>query len=64
MHVTDVFEKPGRVKRLKDKNDKTVLNGFIGIGNRPKSKPNKLWVDQGRELNNKPLQNGWMIMIS
>ena len=43
---------------MKDKNDKTVLNGFIAIGNKFKSKPNKLWVDQGRELYNKHMQNG------
>ena len=33
---------------IKDKKDKTVLNAFTEIVNESNSKPNKLWVDQGR----------------
>ena len=33
---------------LKYKNGKTVLNAFVKIVNESKRKPNKLWVDQGR----------------
>ena len=29
---------------------KTVLKGFIGIVNESKPKPNKLWVDLGKEF--------------
>ena len=43
---------------MKDKNDKTVLNGIIGIGNKSKSKLNILRVQQGRELYNKLMQHG------
>ena len=38
----------GRVKASKDKRAKTVLYGFIGVLNKSKRKPNKLWVDQER----------------
>ena len=38
---------------MKDKKGKTVLNGFIEIVNESNDKPNKLWVAQGREFNNK-----------
>ena len=37
------------VKPIKDK---TVLNAFIEIVNESNHKPNKLWVDQGREFHN------------
>ena len=37
---------------FKDKNVKTVLNGFIRIVNESKCKPNKLWIDQEREFYN------------
>ena len=34
----------------KDKKGKTVLNAFIEIVYEFNLKPNKLWVDQGREF--------------
>ena len=37
---------------VKDKKGKTVLNAFIEIVNESNSKPNRLWVDQGREFYN------------
>ena len=37
----------------KDKKGKAVLNAFIEIVNESNRKPNKLWVDQARELYNK-----------
>ena len=49
--VIDVFTKP-----LKDKKGKTILNAFIEIVNESNCKPSKLWVDQGRGLYNKLLQ--------
>ena len=39
--------------RIKAKNGKTVLNAFMKIVNESNCKPNKLWVDQGREFYNK-----------
>ena len=47
------------VKPLKDKNLKTVLNSFIEIVNESNHKPNKLWVDQGREFYNR-LMEEWL----
>ena len=38
----------GRVKASKDERAKSVLYGVIGVLNKSKRKPNKLWVDQGR----------------
>ena len=57
--VKDVFTKYSWVKTLKNKKDKTVLNAFIEIGNESNCKPNKLWVDQGREFYNKRMQE-WL----
>ena len=48
--VIYIFRKYTWVKPLKDKKAKTVLHGFIWIVNDSKRKPNKLWVDQGREF--------------
>ena len=55
----DFFTKYGWVKPLKDKKGKTVLNAFIEILNESNRKPNKLWVDQGREFYNKLIQE-WL----
>ena len=56
LYVVDVFTKYACVKPLKDKNPKTVLNGFTGILNESKSKPSKLWFDQGKEFYNSFMQ--------
>ena len=40
------------IKPLNDKKPKTVLLGFIKTVNESKRKPNKLWVDQGKEFYN------------
>ena len=40
--VIDAFTKYGWVKKLKDKEDKTVLDAFIKTVNESNSKPNKL----------------------
>ena len=57
--VIDVFTKYAWVKPLKDKKGKTVLNAFMEIVNESNCKPNKLWVDQGREFYNKLMQE-WL----
>ena len=44
---------------MKDEKGKTVRNPFIKIVNESNRKPNKLWVDQGREFYNKLMQ-GWL----
>ena len=57
--MIDFFIKYAWVKLLKDKKSKTVLNAFIELVNKSNQKLNKLWVDQGREFNNKLMQE-WL----
>ena len=57
--VTNVFTKFAWVRPLKDRKIKTVVNAFIEMVNESNHKPNKLWVDQGREFYNKPIQE-WL----
>ena len=59
LFAIDVFTKYAWVKPLKDKECKTVLNAFIEIVNESNCKPNKLWADQGRELDNRLMQQ-WL----
>ena len=40
------------VKPLKDKKGKPVLNAFNKIVNESNCRPNKLWVDQGKNFYN------------
>ena len=47
------------MKPLKDIKGKTVLNAFIEIVNESNRKPLKLYVDQGRELYKKLMQE-WL----
>ena len=49
-------DKKGKAVFKKDKKGKTVLNAFIKIVNESNRKPNKLWVDQGKEFYNKLMQ--------
>ena len=49
----DVFTKYARLKPLKYKKGKTTLNAYTKIVNESNRKPNKLWVNQGREFYNK-----------
>ena len=55
----DVLTKYAGVKPLKDKKSKTVLNAFIEIVSDINHKPDKLWVNQGREFFNKLMQE-WL----
>ena len=55
----DAFTTYAWVKPLKDKKGKTVLNALIEIVSESDCKPNKLWVDQGREFYNKFIQK-WL----
>ena len=51
--------KKASVKPLKDKEAKTVYHGFIEIVTEFKRKPNELWVDQGRDIYNNPMEK-WL----
>ena len=57
--VIYIFTKYVCVKPLKVKKGKTVLHAFIEIVNESNRKPNKLWVDHGRKLYNKLMQE-WL----
>ena len=59
----DIFDKYARVKLLKHKKVKTVLNAFIKVVNGCNCKPNKLWMDQGSEFYNKHCKNGLKMII-
>ena len=54
--VVDVFTKYAKVKTLKEKKGKTVLNAFTEIVNKSNRKQNKLWFVQGRHFYNKLMQ--------
>ena len=56
--VIEVLTKYACVKPLKDKKVKTLFYGFIEIVNESNCKPNKLWVDQGKEFYNNFMQKG------
>ena len=48
----DLFSKYAFVVPLKDKKGVSIVNAFQSILNNSKRKPNKIWVDQGREFYN------------
>ena len=52
----DIFTKYAWLKSLKSKTSKAVLNDDIEIVNESDCKPNKIWVDQGREFHSKFMQ--------
>ena len=47
------------IKPLKDKKGKTVLHALNEIVNKSNCKPNKLWIDLGKEFYNKFMQE-WL----
>ena len=58
--MIDVFSKHVWVNPLKDKKVKQFFNAFIEIVSESNRKPNKLWVDQGREFYNFKLMQEWL----
>ena len=56
--LIDVFNKYAWVIPFKDEVSKVVLNVFIEIVNKSNRKPNRLWVNQGREFYSKLMRNG------
>ena len=57
--MIDIFSKYARVVPLKDKKGITIANAFQSILNNSGRKPNKIWVDQGSEFNNKSFKK-WL----
>ena len=50
LRAIDLFNKYAWVVALKDKKDITTVNAFQSILDSSGRKPNKIWVDQGREF--------------
>ena len=53
--ATDLFNKYAWVVHLKDKRGISIVNAFQKIISKGR-KPNKMWVDQGDEFDNKCLK--------
>ena len=58
--ATDSFSKYACVVPLKDKSGITIVNAFQKIISKER-KPNKIWVDQGGEFYNKPVERFFKI---
>ena len=54
--VIDDFTKYSWAKRLKNKKAETALRGLVDRVNKSKHKPNKLWVGEGEEIYNNPME--------
>ena len=54
----DLFSKYAFAVPLKDKKGTTIVNAFRSILKNSKTKPNKIWIDQGSEFYNKSFKNG------
>ena len=50
--VIDIFSKYAWVVLLKDKKSASIVEAFQNILNKSGCKPNKIWVDKGREFYN------------
>ena len=57
--VIDFFSKYAWVVLLKDKKCVTIVNSFQNILDSSMRRPNKIWVDKGKELYNKSLRS-WL----
>ena len=56
LNVMDVFSRYAWSTPLKNKNSKSILNAFKNIIDKSNRKPNRLWVDQGKEFYNKDMK--------
>ena len=55
--VIDLFSQYAWVIPIKDKRGSGIVNAFKKILSDSNGKPNKIWVDQGSEFNNKPFKD-------
>ena len=53
MCAIDLFSKYAWIIPIKDKKGASIVNAFKKILSDLNRKPNKIWVDQGSEFNNK-----------
>ena len=61
--VIDLYSKYAFVISLENKKGISVTNEFNKIIKQSNRKPNKIWVDQGREFYIMFLKNGCLVMI-
>ena len=55
----DIYSKYAWVGPLKDKKSVSLVNAFQSILNKSNRKPNKIWVDKGKELYNRSMKS-WL----
>ena len=55
----DIYSKYAWVVPLKDKKGVSLVNAFQSILNKSNRKPNKIWVDKGKELYNRSMKS-WL----
>ena len=57
--VIDIYSKYAWFVPLKGKKGVSIVNAFQSILNKSNRKPNKIWVDKGREFYNRSLKS-WL----
>ena len=62
LSVIDIFSKYAWVFPLKDKKGETIVNAFQKVLDKPKRKPNRIWVDKGSEFYNRSMES-WLEKI-
>ena len=62
LSVIDIFSKYAWVFPLKDKKGETIVNVFQKVLDKPKRKPNRIWVDKGSEFYNRSMES-WLEKI-
>ena len=62
LSVIDIFSKYAWVFPLKDKKGGTIVNAFQKVLDKPKRKPNRIWVDKGSEFYNRSMES-WLEKI-
>ena len=61
--VIDIYSKYAWVVPLKDKKDVSIVSAFQSILKKSNRKPNKIWVDKGRELFDRSVKSWLKKMI-
>ena len=62
LSMIDIFSKYAWVFPLKDKKGETIVNAFQKVLDKPKRKPNRIWVDKGSEFYNRSMES-WLEKI-
>ena len=62
LSMIDIFSKYAWVFPLKDKKGETIVSAFQKVLDKPKRKPNRIWVDKGSEFYNRSMES-WLEKI-